>query len=386
MAGTGAGSGITDGAEDERIGKTPGRYNNGIRLRAFFEFTGEGNPPELRANAKASIRKAIGSWRMKLLKAFVKVSIAPMLLAAASLAPAAQLSTDARTAVPHEVQQLVVIDYRVMQNSATAMDLRERVMPPELKEFDEALRKSALNDKNNIDQYVEQLAFVLFRPSASSDSLVMLGIAQGQFPTQEILANFRKEKVKPVLVRTNKVYPMAKTGMVLCFVDPSTMVFGAKDAVEKALDARDGVGSNLLSNAPMMDAMKSVDSAPLWSILDEKGTRTMMRQVLGEAGSLTDFETVQKRLQASWYGMDFQHGVKFDLTISTGDSFAAATVSSLLTAAVKLRKLSGTDAEKQALSETTVASDAGNMSIHFASSDSQFNDLLHSPLFHSMVR
>ncbi|MGP8173247.1 MAG: hypothetical protein ACLP7O_01715 [Terracidiphilus sp.] len=323
---------------------------------------------------------------MKLLKAFVKVSIAPMLLAAASLAPAAQLSTDARTAVPHEVQQLVVIDYRVMQNSATAMDLRERVMPPELKEFDEALRKSALNDKNNIDQYVEQLAFVLFRPSASSDSLVMLGIAQGQFPTQEILANFRKEKVKPVLVRTNKVYPMAKTGMVLCFVDPSTMVFGAKDAVEKALDARDGVGSNLLSNAPMMDAMKSVDSAPLWSILDEKGTRTMMRQVLGEAGSLTDFETVQKRLQASWYGMDFQHGVKFDLTISTGDSFAAATVSSLLTAAVKLRKLSGTDAEKQALSETTVASDAGNMSIHFASSDSQFNDLLHSPLFHSMVR
>jgi hypothetical protein len=37
------------------IGKTPGRYNNGIGLRAFFEFTGEGNPPELRAIANASI-------------------------------------------------------------------------------------------------------------------------------------------------------------------------------------------------------------------------------------------------------------------------------------------------------------------------------------------
>jgi hypothetical protein len=128
-----------------------------------------------------------------------------------------------------------------------------------------------------------------------------------------------------------------------------------------------------------------VDSAPLWSILDEKGTRTMMKQVLGEAGSVTDFDSVQKRLQASWYGMDFQHGVKFDLTISTGDSFAAATISSLLTAAVVLRKMSGSDAEKQALSETTVASNAGLMSIHFAASDSQFNDLLHSPLFQSMV-
>jgi len=42
--------------------------------------------------------------------------------------------------------------------------------------------------------------------------------------------------------------------------------------------------------------MKSVDTEPLWSILDEKGTQTMMRQVLGEAGSVTDFETVRKRL------------------------------------------------------------------------------------------
>ena len=42
------------------------------------------------------------------------------------------------------------------------------------------------------------------------------------------MANFRKQKIKPALVRTNKVYPMAKTGMVLCFVDPSTMVFGRR--------------------------------------------------------------------------------------------------------------------------------------------------------------
>jgi hypothetical protein len=318
---------------------------------------------------------------MKLLKAFVKVSIVPMLLAAAGMAQAAQLSTDARTAIPHEVQQLVVVDYRAMQNSTAAMNLRDRVMPPELKQFDEALRKSGLNDNHDVDE----LAFALFRPSASSDALVTVGIAQGQFATQDIVANFRKDKVRPTLVRTNRVYPLAKTGMVLCFVDPSTMVFGAKDAVDKALDARDGVSPSLLTNGPMMDAMKTVDTAPLWSILDEKGTQTMMRQVLGEAGAVTDYETVRKRLQSSWYGMDFQHGVKFDLTISTGDSFAAATISSLLTAAVALRKMSGSDAEKQALSGTAIASDSGRLSIHFATSDADFDNLLHSPLFTSMV-
>jgi len=310
-----------------------------------------------------------------------KYSVIPMLLGAATFAQAAQLSTDARTAVPHDVQQLVVIDYRAMQNSPEAMELRGRVMPPELKQFDDALTKSGLNENHDVDA----LAFALFRPSASSDALVTVGIAQGQFPEQDILANFRKNKVKATLVRTNKIYPLAKTGMVLCFVDASTMIFGGKDAVQKALDARDGVEPSFLTNNSMIDAMKTVDTAALWSILNDKGTRVMMKQVLGEAGSVTDFDTVQKRLQASWYGMDFQHGVKFDLTISTGDSFAAATISSLLTAAVMVRKMSGSEAEKQALADTAIASDSGRMSIHFAASDSDFSSLLHSPLFQSMV-
>ena len=316
------------------------------------------------------------------MRVLAKGSIVPLLVAAASWASAAQLSTDARTAVPNNVQQLVVIDYRAMQNSTAAMDLRDRVMPPDLKQFDEALKKSGLNDNHD----VEQLAFALFHPSATSDALSTVGIAQGQFSLQDILANFRKQKLKATLVRTNKIYPLARTGMMVCFVDPSTMVFGGKEAIEKALDARDGISQSLLNNQPMMDAMRSVDAEPLWSILDEKGTRTMMRQVLGEAGSVTDFETVQKHLQGSWYSMDFQHGVKFDLTIATGDSFAAATISSLLTAAVLVRKVSGSEAEKQALSATNIASDSGRLSVHFATTDADFNNLLHSPLFQSMVR
>jgi hypothetical protein len=295
---------------------------------------------------------------------------------------AAQLSTDARGAIPHDVQQLVVIDYRAMQNSTSAMDLRNRVMPPELKQFDDALAKSGLNENHDVDE----LAFALFRPTPGSDALQTVGVAQGQFDTESILANFTKQKLKATKVRTNSIYPMTKTGMVLCFVDPSTMVFGSKDAVTKALDVRDGSAASMLTNGAMMNAMQSVDSAALWSILDDKGTQTMMRQLLGEAGSVTDFDTVRKHLEASWYGMDFQHGVSFDLTIQTGDSFAAATVSSLLTAAVMVRKLSASDTEKQALGATDIGSDSGKLTIHFASSDSEFSALLQSPLFSSMVK
>jgi hypothetical protein len=307
--------------------------------------------------------------------------MASLLVATGSLAFSAQLTTDARGAIPHDVQQLVVIDYHAMQNSPAAMDLRNRVMPPELKQFDEALSHSGLNENHDVDE----LAFALFRPSPGSDALQTVGIAEGQFDTQTILANFRRQKVKVTMVRNNSLYPMARTGMVLCFVDPSTMIFGDREAVTKALDARDGMAASLLTNNSLMNAMQSVDTYPLWSILDNKGTQTMMKQLLGQAGSVTDFDTVRERLDASWYSMDFQHGVRFDLTIATGDTFAAATISSLLSAAVMVRKMSASDAEKQALNNTDIGSSAGNLTIHFATSNGDFDNLLQSPLFKSMV-
>jgi hypothetical protein len=304
------------------------------------------------------------------------------LFAAGSLAQAAQLSTDARSAIPHDLQQLVVIDYRAMQNSSAAMELRDRVMPPELRQFDEALRKSGLNDNHDVDQ----LAFALFRPDNSkSDVLQTVGVAQGQFSMDEIMANFHKQKLRATLVRTNKIYPMTKAGMVLCFVDPSTMIFGQKEAVTKALDARDGQAANMLSNTIMMDAMRSVDAEPLWSILDAPGTQTMMKVLLGEAGSIADYDTIRKRLEASWYSMNFAHGVKFNLTIQTGDSFAAATVSSLMNAAVVLRKMSGSETEKAALNNTTISSSAGKLMVRFAANDNEFSNLLQSSLFKSVV-
>jgi hypothetical protein len=317
-----------------------------------------------------------------LFKCLMKCFVVSGMVAASSLVFAAQLTTDARGAIPHDVQQLVVIDYHAMQNSPAAMNLRNRVMPPELKQFDEALSHSGLNENHDVDE----LAFALFRPSPGSDALQTVGIAQGQFDTQTIIANFRRQKVKVTMVRGNSVYPMARTGMMLCFVDPSTMIFGDRDAVTKALDARDGMAASLLTNSSLMNAMQSVDTYPLWSILDEKGTQTMMKQLLGEAaGSVTDFDSVKKRLEASWSSMDFQHGVRFDLTIETGDTFTAATFSSLMSAAVMMRKMSATDAEKQALSDTDIGSSSGNLTVHFATSNAEFDSLLQSPLFKTMV-
>lgn len=315
-------------------------------------------------------------------KSSLSCSLAGVLLfGSVSSMHAAQLSSDARSAIPHEVQQMVVIDYRIMQNSSSAMALRGQVMPPELKQLEDALNKSGLNDNHDL----EQLAFILYRSGTGSDDLHTVGIAQGQFPLDDVLANFRKQKVKAMVVRTSKIYPMGKSGMSVVFLDESTMVFGGQQALKEVLDVRDGLQPSLLTNGQVMDSMRSVDSEPLWSVLDEKGTQTMMKQVLGQAGSVADFDTVKKHMVASYYTMNFQHGVKFDLSVVTGDNFAAATVSSLLNAAVLYQKMSGSDSEKQALDDTTISSKQGRLDVHFATSDSQFSSLLKSPMFQSMV-
>ncbi len=313
----------------------------------------------------------------------IRFVVAAVVAATAISASAAQLSSDAQSAIPHDVQQMVVIDYRVMQNSSAAMELRGQVMPPELKQLEDALRKSGLND----NQDLEQLAFILYRVGgSSSDDVRTVGIAQGQFPVQDVLANFRKKKLKATVVRTNKIYPLGSTGMSVVFLDESTMIFGSLSAVKQTLDVRDGIAPGLLTNGPVMESMRSVDAEPLWSVLDQKGTQTMMKQVLGEAGTVADFDSVKKRMVGSSYTMNFQHGVKFDMSVITGDNFAAATVSSLLNAAVLYKKMSGTDIDKAALEGTVIRSNAGKLEVHFATSDTQFNALLKSPMFQSMVR
>ena len=304
-------------------------------------------------------------------------------LAAAMAMPAvaAQLSSEARSAIPKDVQQLIAVDYRAMQNSSAAMDLKNRVLPPELKQLEEALKTSGLNANHDVDE----LAFASFRESGVQGTRIV-GVAQGQFDVAAIKAKWLKQKVKYTKIRTNRVYPMGASGMAVTFVNPTTMIFGSNEAVRSSLDAHDGLTSSLLTNTAFMENMQAVDNEAVWSVLDQEGTQFMMHSVLGQASQVTDYDTVKKRLLSSRYTMDFSNGVKFNLDILTPDAFTAGTMASLLNAAALYKKMSGTDAEKQAIGNTTVRSNADNLEVSFSASDTQFASLLQSPLFQAVVR
>lgn len=295
-------------------------------------------------------------------------------------AHAAQLSGDARSSIPKDVQQIIVVDYKAMQNSPAAMQLKDRVLPPELKRLETALKTSGLK----VDQDADTLAFAAFRISQGGTRV--LGVAQGQFQTQAIMSYFAQKKIKPTMLRNNAIYPMGAAGMSVAFLNQTTMVFGDHEALTAALDARDGLAPNFLQDSDMMNEMTAVDSRSVWSLLDQKGTQTMMRSVLGQAAQLADYDTVKARMKSARYTMEFSNGVRFNMAVVMSDSVTAATAATLMKGVMILQKTSGSPIEKSALDETTIDSNAGTLTVEYSSSDSQFAGLLTSPLFQQVVR
>jgi hypothetical protein len=289
------------------------------------------------------------------------------------------LGSSARTAIPSDIQQIISVDYRTLKNSDTAMALKQQVLPPSLKQFEASLKGLGINP----DKDVEQLTFASYR--SGKQGVLVVGIAQGQFATANVLKKMRLNKIRPVKYRDADTYPMPG-GMQMAFLDENTLLFGDSNALKGALDARDGYTTTLDSNSQIVDMIGSADSGTVWSVLDQQGTQNMLRSALGDAARLADYETVKKRVLGSNYTMNFQNGVNFDLNVVTSDSVTAGTLSSLLKAGVLYKKMTASPIEKVALDGLTVNSDSSNLQMHFKSDDKQFQSLLRSDLFAAVSR
>lgn len=301
------------------------------------------------------------------------------LLAGALVVPAfsAPLGSNARTVIPNPVQQIISVDYRALRNSESGLSLKARVMPPNLKEFETALKNMGIDP----DKDVEQLAFVAYR---SKNGVRSFGLAQGDFQPKKFYARMKVKKIKPANYKNNWVYPSA-SGMVLSFLDDSTMLFGEPNAVHDALDTRNGEMESVASNSKITDNIQAVEGGAIWSVLDDIGTQNMMRSALGDASKLADYDTVKKRLTGSRYAMDFSRGVDFDLDVITSDTMTAATMSSLIKAGMLFKKSSASPVEKSVLDAMTVDSDSGKLQVHFKADDKKFQSFLQSDMFASAV-
>jgi hypothetical protein len=289
----------------------------------------------------------------------------------------APLSSNARTVIPSAIQQIISVDYRAMRDSQTALALKNRVLPKNLKQFETALHTFGIDP----DKDVEQITFVTYR--TPNKTLNAVGIAQGPFKQKEFLQKLRVKGIKPEKYLLSSLYPMG-SGMQLVFLDPTTIVFGESPSLKGAIDVRDKGADSLAVNQSINDLITDSDSAPIWSVLDQTGTQIMMKSALGQASSLADYDVIKKRLLASNYVMNFDSGVSFDLNVKTSDNMTAASLASLLKAGVMYRKMNATPVEKLALESMTVDNQHDLLKMDFKTDDQRFEALLKSDLFASV--
>ncbi len=297
-----------------------------------------------------------------------------VLLLLVSMAYAMPLNSSARSCVPADLLQLISVDYRALKDSSTAMALKQQLMPDNIKQFETALKGIGLDP----DKDVDTLTFASFR--TGKQGVKTVGVAAGPFNMKAVLKKMKLQNYKPKKYGNSDLYPM-DGGFIMSFLDDSTLLFGDSTSIRVALDTRDGQILGLDTNGNMADMMTSVDSAPVWSILDQQGTQNAVHSAMGDASKIADYDSVKKRLLGSYYAMDFRSGVTFDMTVVTSDSTTASTVASLLKGYMLYKKMSATPAEKVAVDNTTVDSDGDNVQVHFKANDSQFQSIMHSDLF-----
>ncbi len=297
------------------------------------------------------------------------------------VANAMPLNSSARAVVPGDLQQLISVDYRAIHDSPTATALKNQIMQAQqnLEQFEAALKGIGIDP----DKDVDTLVFASFRTPKMG--IKGVGVAAGPFAMKAVLKKMTVQKIKPTKYRQANIYPM-DGGFVMTFLDDSTLLFGEISAVKVALDTRDGEVLSLDTNQTMADMMSSVDSSPVWSILDQLGTQNVMRSALGDAAKIADYDTIKKRLLGSRYTMSFNSGVNFDLTVVSSDSVSAATLASLVKAGLLYKKMSASATEKVAMDNTSVDSDGSDVNFHFKSTDQQFQSIMHSELFAAVSR
>jgi hypothetical protein len=296
------------------------------------------------------------------------------LLLCATAGYAMPIASSARSMMPSEIQQLIGVDYRALKDSPTAQALKEKVLPENLKELESALKGIGIDADHDLDQ----LNFASFR--TEKKGIQTIGVAQGSFSAKVVLKKMKLKKITGTKYGTASIYPM-DNGLVMTFLDDNTLAFGESASLHSALDTRDGKRPSMDSNPVMTDQMSAVDGAPLWSILDQKGTQAMMMSAMGDASKVGDYDSLKKRILASRYTMNFQSGVNFDLNVQTADSMTAATLSTLLKGVILYKKISASPVEKTAYDAATVDSDSSNLQLHFKSDDQKFQSLMNTPLF-----
>jgi hypothetical protein len=185
---------------------------------------------------------------------------------------ASPIVSAARKVIPSEVQQIISVDYRIVKNSDTALALKAQVLPDNLKPFERVLKGVG------IDPDREGLTFASFRNG--KQGLKTIAVASGSYSFAVLLKKMQQQTPKPVKYQNSELYP-APEGMAMTFLDDDVLLLGEESALRTALNARAGSAPGLDSDRRVVHMIEFVETAPVWSVLDQQGSQDLLLSALG---------------------------------------------------------------------------------------------------------
>ncbi len=235
---------------------------------------------------------------------------------------------------PREAGEITYLDVRSLRNAPNYAEFKAKVLPERFRQLADWTQYIGVD----FDTEVYQLSWA-YLPAAEGEQVGMVGIAEGNFPTDEIQRLAKERKLPYYRHAGSLVLNLGKNDrgreFVFAFADHNTAIFGFRDTAEKILDRRAAAGPSLLDNRPLMDLIRALNGkAPVWIAMDSQFTLLAVKQMLPEISRVPGFESLATRLQSSSLQFQMSDGFRANAAVRCQTAADAQVVSRLMQAAV----------------------------------------------------
>jgi len=235
---------------------------------------------------------------------------------------------------PRNAGEISFLDVRALRGAPNYAELKTKVLPERFRQLADWTKYIGVD----FDTEVYQLSWA-YLPAAEGEQVGMIGIAEGNFPTQEIQRLATEKKLPNSRHRGSLILNLGKNDQgrefVFAFADANTAIFGFREIAEQILDRRAASGPSLLDNRPLMDLVRALNGkAPVWIAMDSQFTLLAVKQMLPQISQVAGFETLAARLQSASLQFQLTDGFRGNAAVRCQTANDALVVSKLMQAAV----------------------------------------------------
>ena len=255
------------------------------------------------------------------------VALAILVPFVAPAARAQSLSDSTLTLFPPEAGELAFADLHTLRQSPHYKIIHDSYFPPQVRQ----LESQALALGVDYEAQAQQLSWAnLATPSGGFE---LISITEGNFVPSTVAERARALRLPSSEVAGKTVFGMGQNAeglaFALAFIDPSKLIFGARDQVEALLTRASTGAPGFLQNQVLSPLVLEVNGrGSIWAVMDQRFAALEVRNIAPDAANRPEAQTLFNNLRAAVarasLGSDLSSSASFLCTDATQASLLAA--------------------------------------------------------------